>query len=183
MSYVNHGKFHVPILEGIDVDTTKRVVMISTGVGIGPVVGAIEKALVEHKVQTTSFPPIDLVSCYRNENEVVYKDYLDNLQTDYPDKFSWKAVISSAQGRLSANDENLKALLTETSFSADIGSTHYHLIGNGSMVSEFKAAFKKAGVPDDKVTLETYFNHQAKVNEDVVDRIASAVMETSAAAV
>ena len=177
------GKFHVPILEGIDVDTTKRVVMISTGVGIGPVVGAIEKALVEHKVQTTSFPPIDLISCYRNENEVVYKDYLDNLQTDYPDKFSWKAVISSAQGRLSANDENLKALLTETSFSADIGSTHYHLIGNGSMVSEFKAAFKKAGVPDDKVTLETYFNHQAKVNEEVVDRIAFAVMETTAAAV
>jgi len=108
---------------------------------------------------------------------------LDKLQPDYPDKFSWKAVISSAQGRLSANDENLKSLLVETTFSADIDTTHYHLIGNGSMVSEFKTALNKAGVPDDKVTLETYFNHQAKVTEDVVDRIASAVMETSAAAV
>ena len=71
------GKFHVPILEGIDVDTTKRIVMISTGVGIGPVVGAVEKAL-----EQESFPPIDLISSYRTENEVVYKDHLSKLQTE-----------------------------------------------------------------------------------------------------
>ena len=117
------GKFHVPILEGIDVDTTKRVVMISTGVGIGPVVGAIEKAL----EQGGDFPPIDLISSYRTENEVVYKDHLNKLQTEHSDKFSWKTIISSDQGRLSSSVENLKAV-TESSFNADIDSTHYHLI-------------------------------------------------------
>ena len=164
------GKFHVPILEGVDAETTKRVVMISTGVGIGPVVGAVEKAL-----EQESFPPIDLIASYRNDNEVVYKDHLNKLQTEYSDKFSWKTIISSEQGRLSSSEENLKAV-TDTSFNADIDSTHYHLIGNGGMVSEFKAGLKKAGVPDEKVTVEMYFNHQAKAEEDVVDRIADSVM-------
>ena len=170
------GKFHVPILEGIDVDTTKRVVMISTGVGIGPVVGAVEKAL-----EKGDFPPIDLIASYRYENEVVYKDHLNKLQTEHSDKFSWKTIISSEQGRLSSSEENLK-VLTDTSFNADIDSTHYHLIGNGSMVGEFKSGLKKAGVPDEKVTVEMYFNHQAKSDGDVVDRIADSVMETAASA-
>ena len=168
------GKFHVPILEGVDVDTTKRVVMISTGVGIGPVVGAVEKAL-----EQGDFPPIDLISSYRTEKEVVYKDHLKKLQTEHSDKFSWKTIISSDPGRLSSSEENLK-VLTDTSFNADIDSTHYHLIGNGGMVGEFKAGLKKAGVPDEKVTVEMYFNHQAKAEEDVVDRIADSVMETAA---
>lgn len=39
------------------------------------------------------------------------------------------------------------------------------------MVGEFKAGLKKAGVPDEKFTVEMYFNHQAKADEDVVGRI------------
>jgi predicted ferric reductase len=39
------GKFKVPIVEGIQKEETKRVVLISTGVGVGPCVGAVEEAL------------------------------------------------------------------------------------------------------------------------------------------
>ena len=55
--------------------------------------------------------------------------------------------------------------------------------GRGQMVSEFKSGLQKAGVPDDKVTIEIYFNHKADVDTDVVDRIAAAVKETAAASV
>jgi hypothetical protein len=49
------------------------------------------------------------------------------------------------------------------------------------MVSEFKAGLQQAGVKEDKVTVEMYFNHKAEVDQDAVDRIASAVaLETNA---
>lgn len=169
------GKFHVPILEGVSVDTTKRVVFISTGVGIGPCVGAIEKAF----EQESSFPPIDLIASYRTEEEIVYKDQLDKLQMEHPDKLSWKAVITSEQGRLSSSVNNLKAL-TETTYPAGLDNTHYHLIGNAQMVSEFKAGLEKAGVPEGKVTVEMYFNHKAEQDAERVDRIAAAVLDTAA---
>jgi len=169
------GKFKVPILEGIDTDSTKRVVLISTGVGVGPCVGAIEKAL-----EGDSFPPIDLIASYRTEEEIVYKDHLDNLQKEHAAKFSWKAIITSDQGRISSTADSLR-VLKDTNFNAGLEDTHYHLIGNGQMVSEFKAGLQKAGVKDDKVTVEMYFNHRAEVDVDAVNRISAAVALEAAA--
>ena len=171
------GKFHVPILEGISTDTTKRVVFVSTGVGVGPCTGAIEEAL-----RQDSFPPIDLIASYRMEDEVVSKEHLDDLQRENPDRFSWKTIITSKQGRLSTSSDNLKAL-KDTVFDSGLEDTHYHLIGNGQMVSEFKAGLEKAGVSNDKVTVEMYFNHKAEVDAETVDRIAAAVMESAFAGV
>eukprot|EP00578_Thalassiosira_sp_NH16_P021619 CAMPEP_0181085648 /NCGR_PEP_ID=MMETSP1071-20121207/5338_1 /TAXON_ID=35127 /ORGANISM="Thalassiosira sp., Strain NH16" /LENGTH=332 /DNA_ID=CAMNT_0023167457 /DNA_START=68 /DNA_END=1066 /DNA_ORIENTATION=+ len=176
------GKFKVPILEGIDAETTKRVVLVSTGVGVGPCIGAIEMALSRGKGEP-SFPPIDLIASYRTEEEVLYKDHLDKLQVQHEDKFAWRAIVTNKQGRLSSSTDNLK-MLTDTKFhNVGVDGTHYHLIGNGQMVSEFKAGLEKAGVPEDKVTLEMYFNHKAEVDVDVVDRIADVVMKTVPAAV
>ena len=169
------GKFKVPILEGIDTDTTKRVVLISTGVGAGPCIGAIEKAL-----EQESSPPIDLIASYRTEEEIVYKEHLDVLQKNHAHKFSWKAIITSDQGRISATVDSLRAL-TDSKFGAGLEDTHYHLIGNGQMVSEFKAGLQKAGVKDDKVTMEMYFNHKVEVDADTVSRIADAVVLDAAA--
>lgn len=178
------GKFHVPILEGIATETTDRIVMISTGVGVGPCMGAIEQALEEEDQEggsSSSFPPIDLIASYRTEAEVVCKDRLDELQKEYRDKFRWKTIITSEQGRLSSGDNLVE--LTDTTFDSSIGNTHYHLIGNGQMVSEFNEGLQKAGVPDNKITLEVYFNHKAEMNATAVDRIAAAVMETASASV
>jgi len=162
------GKFKVPIVEGIQKDTVKRVVLISTGVGVGPCVGAIEQAL-----EDSSFPPIELYASYRKSEEIAYGIHLDHLQEQYSERFAWKAIVSSEGGRLSASEENLQAIASPEGY--EIHDTHYHLIGNAQMVKEFKAGLGKAGVPDEKVTVEMYFNHKAPVNDDVVDRIADAI--------
>jgi ferredoxin-NADP reductase len=171
------GKFKVPILEGIDTETTKRVVLISTGVGVGPCIGAIEKAL-----EQESFPPIDLVASYRTEDEIVYKEHLDKLQKENSKKFNWKTIITSKQGRLSSSSINMKAI-TESTIKASLEETHFHLIGNGQMVSEFKSGLEQAGVADNKITVEMYFNHKAEVNEDVVDNIAYVMESTASVAI
>lgn len=158
------GKFKVPIIDGIIKDETKRVVLISTGVGCGPCIGAIEEALKDE-----SFPPIEFFPSYKKASEVVLADHLDSLG------IKWKPIITSEIGRLSASQENMAHIAPSTKDSLTLNDTHYHLIGNGQMVNEWKEGLKKAGVPEDKVTVEAYFNHRATSDEERIDTIASAV--------
>lgn len=159
------GKYHVPIVEGIDREAARRVVFVSTGVGIGPCVGAVEEAL-----KDAAFPPIEVFACYRNADEVVYAEHLSDLAAEHDGRLSHTAIVSAEKGRLSANEDNLRLLLSED---VGPGDTHYHLIGNGQMVAEFQAGLEKAGVPSNRVTIEKYFNHKAAPAQDAIDRIAS----------
>jgi len=162
------GKFKVPILDGISKEC-KRIVLLSTGVGVGPMIGAIEQAL-----EDGSYPPIELFASYRTSSDVVYKEHLDNLSANL--SFNWNAIISSEQGRIST-ESNLKKVFNNLSAE----DTHYHMIGNAQMVKEWQTALLKAGVPEENVTIEQYFNHKAEINQEVVDRIAKAVTESCAA--
>ena len=168
------GKFKVPILEGlVDTDNLDRVVGLSTGVGIGPLIGFAEQALLNTELSYR----IDLYVAFRESEDVCCKDTLDALVTAYPDRFSWTPVISSIDGHFSTID-NLKVIRKQDAPAA--GATHYHMIGNGSMVNEWKAGLSEAGVPDTRVTLEMYFNHKEAPREDVVKQIAEVLKESSA---
>jgi ferredoxin-NADP reductase len=171
------GKFKVPIVDGIK-EGVKRVVMVSTGVGVGPCIGAIEKLLNDNDNGNAAMD-VELLACYKEEGDVIYVDYLDEMQ-DKHERFHWKAILSEETGRLSASEENLKNLVSPNKVSSLLEETHYHLIGNGAMVNEFKAGLEKAGVPNDQITVEMYFNHRAEVDMDAVDRIASLVTTSHA---
>jgi len=163
------GKFHVPILDGVKKDGgVKRAVFISTGVGVGPCIGAIELALKDE-----TFPSIELYPSYRTLEESVYGDHLDSLAKANPDKFKWKPIITSLSGRISSSEEALQ--VTDTSLKLGIEDTHYHLIGNAQLVGEWVEGLKKAGVPDERVTIEKYFNGKAPLDSKAVDNIASFV--------
>ncbi|EJK75253.1 hypothetical protein THAOC_03028 [Thalassiosira oceanica] len=170
------GRFHVPILDGIDVASTDRVVMISTGVGVGPCIGAIEMAL-----EDSFRPPIDLIASYRSQDEVVCGDILDSMQQSHPSKFAWKSIITELDGRLSANEDNLR-LVFESNFDASVERTHFHLIGNAALVGEMKAGLEEGGVPPSKISIESYFNHGAELNQESIRRISNAVASMKVAA-
>lgn len=165
------GKFKVPILEGINKEEAKKVVLVSTGVGSGPCVGAIELAL-----QDESFPPIALFASYKESSDIVYKEHLDKLASENPTKFEWQSIITSESGRLSSSEENLKMVSTATQ-GLGIADSHYHLIGNGQMVNEWKQGLEEAGVPEERVTVEQYFNHKSEADEAAIaiKRIASSI--------
>mmetsp|Transcript_15487 Transcript_15487/g.34814 ORF Transcript_15487/g.34814 Transcript_15487/m.34814 type:complete len:312 (-) Transcript_15487:678-1613(-) len=161
------GKFHVPIVDGIDTNIAKRVVLISTGVGVGPCIGAIEIALKKH-----DFPRMELFACYREPDEVACRDLLDSLKDESRGRFSWKAVLSSETGRISSTTKSIEEVRGK---SDDLSSTHYHLIGNAQMVNEWKQGLTNGGIPEDLITIEQYFNHKATIDTDVVNRIASLI--------
>ena len=168
------GKFKVPILEGINKEEAKKVVLISTGVGVGPCVGAIELAL-----QDESFPPVALFASYRETEEVAYREHLDELSQQNPTKFEWKPVVTSQTGRLSKSKDNM-SMVTASIKDLSISDTQYHLIGNGQMVNEWKEGLEKAGVPGERVTVEQYFNHKADTDVNVIETIASTIMSSCA---
>jgi len=170
------GNFKVPIVEGIDKESTKRVVLISTGVGIGPCVGAIEEAMKDE-----TFPPIELYASFRTAEEVVYDEYLNLLVAENSQRLKWKAIITGNIGRLSSSDTNLKVI--EASDDLSLLDTHYHLIGNGQMVQEWKEGLSKAGVPDGKVTTELYFNHKEKANDKAISNITKFVKKSCAVSI
>ena len=60
-----------------------------------------------------------------------------------------------------------------------VQNTHYHLIGNGQLVNEWKAGLEQAGVPSERVTVEAYFNHTEKPNDATVQNIANTVTKLS----
>jgi len=200
------GKFKVPIAQGIvgaanaseDNDSeeeeptrgvTQRVVLVSSGVGVGPCVGAIEKLF---QSSPSSIASIDLIASYRTREEIAMEAALENLRLESttssskPD-FGWKPVITSEDDRLSSKGPDFlrETYLQPQSTSSNgdddkvvspLTNTHYHVIGNGQLVNEWKEGLQKARVPSSRVTVEAYFNHSAKADPSAVDAICEAVL-------
>ena len=164
------GKFKVPIYEGISKEDTQRVVLISTGVGVGPCIGAIEKMLSDNGFSAK----VDLFASFRTDAEVVCRDYLDELESKHPEQFNWKPIITSQTGRISESKESISPIVSPDGI-CNIKRTHYHLIGNGQLVNEWKAGLAQAGVPEEKVTVEAYFNHKAESDEKAIGMIADVI--------
>lgn len=169
------GKFKVPILDGVNKDLTQKVLLLSTGVGLGPCIGSIEMAM-----QDESFPPISLLASFREENDVPYRDHLDQLAKDNPHKFEWQPIISSQVGRISSSEENLKQFVGSRIEDMGLSDTHYHVIGNGQMVNEWKKGLKNAGVPEERLTTELYFNSRVDVDEKAIENISSVISSACA---
>ena len=73
------------------------------------------------------------------------------------------------QGRVSTV---VPALLGEVG-----GATHFHLVGNGQFVVDFKQGLLDGGVAEGRVTTEKYFNGKAEVDADVAKFVADAMRE------
>lgn len=160
------GTFKVPIGRGVaredDVVAVDRVVGLSTGVGVGPLLGFAEKAMDNEPYR------VDLFALFREEEDATLRSDLDALAKRCPDRFSWTPVFSESRER-----EDLAMILAPL---MKCDTTHVHLIGNGSMVNEWTAGLKKAGVGSDRVTTEIYFNHRVEPRTDMVEAIATAMI-------
>lgn len=184
------GKFKVPIVQGVldnlrnddDSEKTRRVVMISTGVGIGPCIGATELLLRDAAFEGGS---VDLLASFRTEEDVAMASDLEQLAQTYPTRFQWKPILTSRDGRLAATAEKLEGYLKPKNDDDDVcavRNTHYHLIGNGQLVNEWKAGLEEGGVPSERVTVEAYFNHVAEPDEETIRNIATVVQKLAVVA-
>jgi ferredoxin-NADP reductase len=57
--------------------------------------------------------------------------------------------------------------------SNNLNTYHFHLVGNGEMVHVMRKALHQAGVYPERVSIETYFHHDAHPPDDEVHRLAA----------
>lgn len=194
------GAFGTPVADGIAPDCD-RVVGVATGTGVGPLLGFAEQALSER----SDAPMIELYCAFSDladvcgaDAEALAQRFPDRFRwtpvISRPMACTAVAMSTSsfvsaalggsdtsavtdastggddgpfAQGRITSV---LPAMLGEVS-----ARTHFHLVGNGQFVADLSAGLAAAGVAEDRVTTEKYFNGKAVANADVVDFVAKAL--------
>lgn len=161
------GRFGTPIAEGIDAKCD-RVVGVATGTGIGPLLGFAEQAL-----EAPGGPNIEFFVGLRDLADAACVPELDALAAD--SRFSWSACVSRpspctaiAAAPLAAPRYSGRVTSAVPGILGSVASTHFHLVGNGAFVKEFKAGLIAGGVSEARVTTEVYFNGKAEPDPDVV---------------
>ncbi|MEO5678100.1 MAG: FAD-binding oxidoreductase [Acidimicrobiales bacterium] len=146
-------------------DDSRDLVLLATGVGIGPLLSLTGELLAE------GFPrPIRLFWGLRLEEDMCLTDELDALADDHAD-FSYRISLSQPgpgwrglRGRLT---ESVPPLL------GSVGGSDYRLVGNGAMTEEMAAALGDMGVGKEVIAREAYFNGRHRPDPTVMSAIHS----------
>lgn len=165
-----HGPVHTPIVDEVD-KKAKRIFGIATGTGLGPLYGYALQALAAGESR-----PVTLYTGMRARADLCFDAELkalaakhSNLSHAYtltkPDA-AWRAA-GGLTGRV---DDALPPLLKQA---GRLGEAHYHLVGNGAMVRLWRAALKSAGVPEKRVSVETFFNHRVEPTPSQIRSLAA----------
>ena len=158
------GSFHEPILRGV-AEKAKHAFLISTGVGIAPVIGFVEQCVArwggnKHSATTAAkvgcdLDKITLFAGFREMGDLVFLEELEKLSTASGRRFEWYGCISGKgepveeepyrllRGRHTvAAPPLIRAELDE--LDGGLGAAHFHLIGNGQAVKEWSQALEKS---------------------------------------
>lgn len=141
------------------------LVMMATGVGIGPFL-----SLAHHLLAQGFSRPIRVYWGLRQVEDVCLLDQLDDLAATYPN-FSYDISLSrptpdwgGLRGRVT---ESVPPLLNR------LGGTHFYLVGNGAMIEEMRLALSDLGVDEQLIYRETYFNVRHRADPRVLADIRS----------
>lgn len=161
-----HGPFHTPIQTEVR-SSAKRIVLIATGTGIGPVFGYAEKALSEGESRRMT-----LYAGFHVESDMCLTHELEALARKHPN-FAWHFTVSHPSavwhGSIGRVTESVPARI----HGEELTDCHFHLVGNGEMVHVMRRALHLVGVTPDRVSIETYFNHYAQPPDGEVQRLAA----------
>jgi NAD(P)H-flavin reductase len=161
-----HGPFHTPIQQEIQADA-ERIILISTGAGIGPLFGYAEKALTEGEAR-----PMTLYAGFREESHTCLSSELRSLATRHVN-FKWHFALT----RPSKTWNGLRGRVTEVVPNLidreHLHTYHFHLVGNGEMVHLMRTALYRTGGSAARVSIETYFNHYAEPSNEAIDQLVA----------
>ena len=178
------GQFKTPIRDGIAEDAD-HIVGISTGVGLGPLIGFAQEELAATGRRVTLF------AGFRDLRDIVMQDEIDDLSAAFPGRFAFVPCISSLRDErypMPAGFEGMRGRVSEATplvLDGDAlrsGGTHVHLIGNGGMVHLMREALSQLGVSAEKMTEEIYFNHKATPAAADVARVTASLAAPAASA-
>ncbi|MGH9282189.1 MAG: ferredoxin--NADP reductase [Acidimicrobiales bacterium] len=140
-------------------DEGSELVMLATGVGIGPLLG------LSHHLFSDGFErPITLYWGLRLVEDICLLDQLEELSRS--PHFSYHVSLSQPPDDWGG----LRGRVTETvpPRLATLAGKHFYLVGNGAMIEEMYAALSDVGVDDLQIYTETYFNVRYRPTDEAV---------------
>lgn len=161
-----HGPFHTPIQQEIQADA-ERIILISTGAGIGPLFGYAEKALTEGEAR-----PMTLYAGFREESHTCLGPELRGLATRHLN-FKWHFALTRPSKTINGLTGRVTEVVPNLIDREHLHSYHFHLVGNGEMVHLMRTALYRAGVSTARVSIETYFNHYAEPPDEAIDQLVA----------
>jgi NAD(P)H-flavin reductase len=171
------GKFKVPVAEGIN-PAAEHVLCLSTGVGIGPVYGFAKQEL------ASTERSVSIYGGFRDVRDIALQEELQDLVQQYPQRLEFMPCISSLRDErypAPMGFEGLRGRVTDVVpmlLDAHVlasGRVHVHLIGNGGMVNQMKAALLQVGLPPEALTQEIYFNHKETPSATEIAQVVAAL--------
>jgi ferredoxin-NADP reductase len=160
-----HGRFHTPIHQEIQPDA-ERIVLMATGVGIGPIFGYAQKALAEGETR-----PIRLYGGFRKESDICLATDLEALAQGHAN-FEWYSSLTHPPTDWRGLTGRLTARVADAIDTRQLETHHVHLVGNGEMVHLVRQALYRAGMPAKRVSIETYFNHYVEPLDEAIETLA-----------
>ena len=140
-----------------DARNSRTVVLIGAGSGITPLISIAKSIL---KVEAES--RVILLYGSRDENNIIFKQQLAELVTQYGERFRLNHALSQPssswtgqKGRLSASSM-LNLLQVVPNFSAS--SAEYFLCGPDELMNETKAVLATLKVPENNVHKESFYH-------------------------
>ncbi len=131
-------------------DEERELVLLATGVGIGPFL-----SLCPHLLEQGFDQPIRLFWGLRNRDDLCMVDELEALAQAYAN-FHYRISLSQPRD----DWKGLRGRLTESvpGLLDTLGGKQYYLVGNGAMIEEIATVLSDLGVDQRHLYQEAYFN-------------------------
>lgn len=148
-----------------------ELILLATGVGLGPC-----HSLLRHLAPTER--RMKLYWGLRLETDICLIEELDELAKVNPG-FSFEITLS----RPSADWSGLRGRITESvpARLETLGDKSFHLISNGAMIAEMKAALEEKGVLATNMYVESFFEHRHRPSAEAVKAIRDRFVATDLA--
>jgi ferredoxin-NADP reductase len=138
-------------------DDSSELVLLATGVGIGPFLSLLPFILSDGFAR-----PVRLFWGLRQAEDICLTDELDTLAGRH-DNFDYRVSLSQPPPDWSG----LRGRLTQSvpPLLETLGDKHYYLVGNGAMINEMCTALSDLGVDEQLTHKEAYFNVRYRAEE------------------
>ncbi len=150
------GRFVIPVESNL-----KEFVFVAAGSGIGPILAQIKTVL-----KKNYHANVHLIYGSRDENEIIFKKDLEELETMYKGRLNILYIISQP----SPSWPGLKGRINQASFvyylKQEIGilpdSANYFICGPGGMIEEVRKSLKLFDISEDQIFFEYFTSSNAQ---------------------
>lgn len=144
----------------------RTLVLFGAGSGITPLMSMLKSVL---PVETRT--RIVLIYGSRNEDSIIFKQQLAELQTKYADRFEVRHVLSQPQSwhRESGRINQGKALALLEDLNVDAQQAEFFVCGPEGLMHEVQGALTVLGVPKERIHKESFAPSQETHGEVVED--------------